>query len=89
MRNDKFIEDAINKMFEICGSTRTYQSVLVENRDGWFMEQRWKMADREQWKAWFVSTIRKRRLAYSKENAERQFEWFDLMYGPVIEDIHN
>lgn len=81
---EKFTRDAINKMFEICNVNKTYDVVLAEGNETWYLDQKWTEADREAWKTWFVKTAIQRKLCYNKSHATRQFEWFDLSYGPVV-----
>lgn len=83
-----FVTDALNKMFEICGSTMKYEDAVEasKNRSEWYLENEWNSDQREVWKKWFVTEVMKRKIVPSLQHANREFDWFDLAYGPKLND---
>lgn len=77
---DRFVIDSLNKMFEISGSTTTYEDIK-DREDDWFMQETITEAQVEEFKEWFVSTIRSRRIVTSKKTALDEWIGFWLMWG--------
>lgn len=85
-KTDKFVREAIEKMMEMAGKQKTYDEVLEYSKDhpDWFREQSWDISTEEEFKAWFISTIRKQKIVRSKKQAEKEYSYFNLMWGPVL-----
>jgi len=85
-KRKRFVADALNKMFEICGSEMRYEDAVEASKSHseWYLQQQWTPNQREVWKQWFISEILKRKIVPTTQVADREFDWFDLAYGPKI-----
>jgi hypothetical protein len=82
-KRENFVYDAIYKQFEIANVDR---SVLETDKEKWFQNNTMTMAQREEWKAWFIAEV-KRIFRFNKKYAEREFAYFDLMWGLRLSDF--
>lgn len=82
---DLFIQDVINKMFEIAGYNLCYED--VENReDAWFIRYEMTLEQNLEWKEWGVSEIRKR-FRHTIKQAEREMGMINLQWGLKLSEI--
>ena len=78
-KKDIFIEDSINKMFEIAGHDITFQD-SKDRKDDWFTQWTMTIEQNEEWKNWGVQEIQKR-FRYNKTWAEKEMAMICLMWG--------
>lgn len=73
------IIDLINEMFKIAGHDVKYDDIK-DRTDAWYSE--WTMTEEQycQWKIFGINYLRKS-LKFTKESAEKEMNWFGLMYG--------
>lgn len=82
---DKFRRDAINKIFEIAGSDKTFEDAMQASpADEWYKWTKFTTVQYNQWKQWFCTEVVRRRIT-TKADAEHSFAWFDLNYGPSVD----
>lgn len=74
---DKFIEKALTKMFQAVGAKYSMEYCKQEN---WFTSYTWNSKQIENYKKWFVSTIRTD-LKITKKSAELEWGYFFLQFG--------
>lgn len=86
-KHAKFIEDAINKMFEIAGHDVTFDDVK-DRTDDWYTQWTMTEAQNNEWKEWGVAEIRKR-FRYNKQWAEKEMSMITLMWGLKFSDFKN
>ena len=84
-KHAKFIEDAINKMFEIAGHEVTYDDVK-DRQDDWYTQWTMTEAQNDEWKEWGIQEIRKR-FRYNKAWAEKEMSMITLMWGLKFSDF--
>jgi hypothetical protein len=78
MKREQFYIEAVNKMMETAGYSERYEDLLDD--PDWLDKYTWTPEQSEEFKAWFISTIRKR-LHVPKYLAERHYAWFNLDVG--------
>ena len=84
---DKFIQDAINKMFEIAGHDVTYDD--IKNReDNWYQQWTMTMSQNNEWREWGVNELKKR-FRYTKKLAQKEMGMVTLMWGLKLSDFLN
>ena len=71
--------DIINQMFIIAGHELRYDDV-VGRKDNWFQQYTMTETQRDEWKQWGISYIRKKK-RWSKKLAEREMAFLDLYCG--------
>jgi hypothetical protein len=69
----------IDQMFIIAGHDLRYDDV-VGRKDNWFQQYTMTEAQRDEWKEWGISYIRKKK-RWSKKLAEREMAFLDLYCG--------
>ena len=69
----------IDQMFIIAGHELRYDDV-VGRKDNWFQQYTMTEAQRNEWKEWGISYIRKKK-RWSKKLAEREMAFLDLYCG--------
>ena len=69
----------IDQMFIIAGHDLRYDDV-VGRKDNWFQQYTMTEAQRNEWKEWGISYIRKKK-RWSKKLAEREMAFLDLYCG--------
>ena len=79
---DKFILEAVKKMFSTIGEKYTAEFVLDKT---WFQKKQWDVQQEKKFKKWFISTARKR-LGWNKALSEKEYSWFNLMWGWSYKD---
>mgnify|MGYP000312202963 CR=1 FL=1 len=84
-KRELFVEDTINKMFEIAGHLVTYQDIK-DRKDDWFTKWTMTEAQRDEWKEWCFNYLKKNKKAWTKRLVEREVAMFDLCYGLKIDD---
>lgn len=85
-KQDSFIKDSINKMFEISGHDVTFDDIK-DRKDDWFTQWTMTVAQNNEWKEWGVQEIRKR-FRYNKKWAEREMGMIALMWGLKFRDFN-
>jgi hypothetical protein len=78
-RSDDLIKTLIDQMFIIAGHELRYDDV-VGRKDNWFQQYTMTEAQRDEWKEWGISYIRKKK-RWSKKLAEREMAFLDLYCG--------
>ena len=84
-KQEEFIQDAINKMFEIAGHEVTFDDIK-DRKDNWFTEWTMTEAQNDEWKGWGIGEIRKR-FRYNKEWANKEMGMISLMWGLKFSDF--
>lgn len=79
-----FSIEAINKMFQFAELPHTYED--IKNVENWFTKYTMTTKQYELWKNWFIKVSIEGSFSFNKVVAERDFEWFNLGYGLVIDD---
>ena len=84
-KQERVIEDLINKMFELSGHDVKYTDIN-EREDAWYTD--WTMTTDQytDWIEWGTEYIRKN-LRLRKETAKKQMAWFALNYGLKFSDL--
>ncbi len=85
-KQDSFIKDSINKMFEISGHDVTFDDIK-DRKDDWYTQWTMTVAQNNEWKEWGVEEIRKR-FRYNKKWAEREMGMIALMWGLKFRDFN-
>jgi hypothetical protein len=75
---DNFLEKALNKMFQVVGMKK-WNKTFTEQPD-WYSQKTWTFEQKEEYKKWFLMEIKKD-LKLNKRSAEKEWSWFDLMWG--------
>ena len=78
-RSDDLVKTLIDQMFIIAGHELRYDDV-VGRKDNWFQQYTMTEAQRNEWKEWGISYIRKKK-RWSKKLAEREMAFLDLYCG--------
>jgi hypothetical protein len=78
-RSDDLVKTLIDQMFIIAGHELRYDDV-VGRKDNWFQQYTMTEAQRDEWKEWGISYIRKKK-RWSKKLAEREMAFLDLYCG--------
>ena len=80
-----FVENVINKMFEIAGHNVTYNDIK-DRKDNWYAQWTMTMEQSEEWKQWGITEIKKQ-FKYSTVMAEREMGMVSLMWGLKFSDF--
>lgn len=74
------LEEAIVKMCRAVGLRLSFQEVLEWSKrdDKWYTRMTWTTKERDNFKSWFIKRAGKK---WGKQAAEREWSWFNLMYG--------
>lgn len=78
-RSDDLVKTLIDQMFIIAGHDLRYDDV-VGRKDNWFQQYTMTETQRDEWKEWGISYIRKKK-RWSKKLAEREMAFLDLYCG--------
>jgi hypothetical protein len=78
-RSDDLVKTLIDQMFIIAGHELRYDDV-IGRKDNWFQQYTMTEAQRNEWKEWGISYIRKKK-RWSKKLAEREMAFLDLYCG--------
>ena len=84
-KQDCFIKDSINKMFEIAGHSVTFDDISGRT-DEWYTEWTMTVEQNDEWKRWGVAEIQKR-FKYKKQFAEKEMGMLVLMWGLKFRDF--
>jgi hypothetical protein len=84
-KQNLFIENAINKMFEIAGYDVTYNDIK-DRKDNWYAQWTMTMEQNEEWQKWGVTEIKKQ-FKYNSTIAEREMGMVSLMWGLKFSDF--
>jgi hypothetical protein len=78
-KKNQSVIDLINKMFEIAGHDVKYGDIK-DRQDDWYTQ--WTMTEEQycEWKTFGIKYLNKI-LKLNKKSAEREMNWFALMYG--------
>jgi outer membrane cobalamin receptor len=84
-KEDKSVQDLINKMFEIAGHEVTFDDIKGRE-DSWYTD--WTMTEEQykQWIEWGAEHIRKSK-RLRKEKAKHAMAWFGLNYGLKLSEL--
>ncbi len=77
-KTNKFLTKALNKMFSVVGMKGWDKDFTKQ--ENWFSLKTWTTKQRDQYKKWFMSEIKKD-LKLNKKLAEKEWSWFYLMWG--------
>jgi hypothetical protein len=80
---DKFLDKALDQMFKCVGFERFDKNFTEQNH--WYSKKTWSNDTHREFRVWFINTARKD-LKWNKTYAEKEFLWFDLMWGWRRED---
>ena len=80
-----FLQNVINKMFEIAGHQITYDDVK-DRKDAWYAEWTMTVEQNEEWKKWGIVEIKKQ-FKYNTLIAEREMGMISLMWGLKFSDF--
>ena len=78
-RSDDLVKTLIDQMFIIAGHELRYDDV-IGRKDNWFQQYTMTETQRDEWKEWGISYIRKKK-RWSKKLAEREMAFLDLYCG--------
>ncbi len=78
-QSDDLVKTLIDQMFIIAGHELRYDDV-VGRKDNWFQQYTMTETQRDEWKEWGISYIRKKK-RWSKKLAEREMAFLDLYCG--------
>ena len=84
-KQEQFVVDVINKMFEIAGHDVTYDDVK-DRQDNWYAQWTMTMKQNEEWQKWGIAEIRKQ-FKFNKTLAEREMGMITLMWGLKFSDF--
>lgn len=85
-KKEIFVEDVINKMFEIAGHNVTFNDIK-DRKDEWYTQWTMTVAQSDEWKEWGMKEIQKR-FKYTKKFAEREMGMISLMWGLKFSDFN-
>jgi hypothetical protein len=85
-KQEQFIENAINKMFEIAGHNVTYNDIK-DRKDDWYAQWTMTMEQSEQWKKWGEAYLKKL-FQWNKRLCEREMGMVSLMWGLKFSDFN-
>jgi hypothetical protein len=79
---DKFVTKALDKMFTYVG----FEGLDKEftKQEDWYMQKTWTQEQSDDFKQWFI-TEAKKDLKFNRTMAEKEYSWFDLMWGWKLE----
>jgi hypothetical protein len=78
-KREIFVEDVINKMFEIAGHPITFNDIK-DRKDDWYTQWTMSVEQNDEWKKWGIEEMKKR-FRYNKKWAEREMAMISLMWG--------
>lgn len=83
-KEDKAVQDLINKMFEIASHEVTFDDIKGRE-DAWYTDWTMTVAQSNEWMEWGVQYLRKN-LKVKELAARKQMSWFMLSYGLKFSD---
>jgi hypothetical protein len=84
-KRELFLQNLINKMFEIAGHQVTYDDIK-DRKDDWYSQWTMTTEQNEQWKKWGIAEIKKQ-FRYNTLTAEREMGMISLMWGLKFSDL--
>jgi hypothetical protein len=84
-KKDLFLQNIINKIFEIAGYDVTYNDIK-DRKDNWYTQWTMTMEQNEEWQKWGVTEIKKQ-FKYNTTIAEREMGMISLMWGLKFSDF--
>jgi hypothetical protein len=84
-KRDLFLQNLINKMFEIAGHQITYDDIK-DRKDDWYSQWTMTTEQNEEWKKWGIAEIKKQ-FRYNTKIAEREMGMISLMWGLKFSDF--
>lgn len=85
-KRECFIEDSINKMFEIAGHSVTFDDIRGRE-DDWYTQWTMTVEQNDEWKEWGISEIIKR-FKYNRIVAEKEMGMISLMWGLKLSNFN-
>ncbi len=77
----KFFDKIVNKMFQMVGFGSFDQKFVDKYPNNWYQRKTWKNKEQEtEWKSYFIKEARND-LKISKKSAEKEYSYFNLMWG--------
>ena len=83
-KKEKFVVDAINKMFKIAGHKVTYDDIK-DRKDAWYQEYTMTEKQNDKWQEWGIKELQKK-LNLTETYAKRQMAMVSLMWGLKFSD---
>ncbi len=77
-KTEAFLRRAIEAMFKAVGLDAPSESFTQQ--DGWYTKHEWTDQQRADFRKWFVANAR-RDMGWTKTAADKEFSYFDLMWG--------
>jgi len=81
----EFLDKAFDKLFQSVGFEK-WDKEFSEKPD-WYLQKTWSSEQSKEFKKWFLTEIKKD-LKFKKERAEKEWAYFDLMWG-WKEQVHD
>jgi len=82
-KTDVFLSKALDKMFQYVGFEKFDRE--FSNQEGWYSLRTWTKKQSNEFKDWFIKEYVKTFKA-KKQSAEREYSWFNLMWGWKVND---
>jgi len=73
-----FLDKPFNKLFQAVGFTEWDKEFT--KRNDWYLHKTWTVEQSNEYKKWFLTEIKKD-LKLKKQQAQKEWEWFNLMWG--------
>jgi len=77
-KTNRFFNKALNQMFTMVGFSK-FDPDFTKDPE-WFLKKSWDQKTREDFKTWFFKEA-KETLRWNKRTCQKEFEYFDFMYG--------
>jgi hypothetical protein len=84
-KRDLFLQNLINKMFDIAGHQITYDDIK-DRKDDWYSQWTMTTEQNDEWKKWGITEIKKQ-FRYNTKIAEREMGMISLMWGLKFSDF--
>jgi hypothetical protein len=84
-KRELFLQNIINKMFEIAGHKITYDDIK-DRKDDWYSQWTMTTEQNDEWKKWGIAEIKKQ-FRYNTIIAEREMGMISLMWGLKFSDF--
>lgn len=73
-----FLSKAFDKMFQAVGLEK-WDKEFTDQQD-WYLKKTWTAEQSNDYRKWFLTEIKKD-LRLKKDQAEKEWQWFNLMWG--------
>lgn len=80
---DRFMDEAINKMFTMVGF-KSFDPKFAKQKN-WYSKKSWSKETEQRFKKWFFEQAKKD-LKWNKKTIEKEYSWFNFMYGWSVKD---